>query len=50
MDGRSAGLLEEDETPVSNPKNPLFIPLFCLNKTSKHSRNAKNIKTVGQSH
>jgi hypothetical protein len=26
MDGRSAGLLEEDETQVSNPKNPSFIP------------------------
>jgi len=28
MDGGSAGLLEEDETQVSNPKNPSFIPLF----------------------
>jgi len=24
MDGRSAGLLEEDETQVSNPKKSLF--------------------------
>jgi len=49
MDGRSAGLLEEDETQVSNPKNPSFIPLFVSTKP-QNTPEMQKIKTVGQSH
>jgi len=50
MDGRSAGLFEEDETRVSNPKKIPLLFLFFFKIVSKHSGNAKNIKTAGQNH
>jgi len=45
-----AGLSGEDEPHVLNPKKSLFYSSFYLNIFSKHSRNAKNIKTAGKNH
>jgi hypothetical protein len=44
MDGRSAGLLEEDETQVSNPKNPSFIPFFLSQQSLKTFQKCKKYK------
>jgi len=44
MDGRSAGLLEQDKTQVSNPKKSLFYSSFSPQNSLKTFRKCKKHK------
>jgi len=44
MDGRSAGLLEEDETQVSNPQKSLIYSSFLSQQSLKTFQKCKKYK------